>query len=202
MRVAPLIRRTLAPVGEGMRSTVSILTVGLAIALSGIISGSCSSSRRNRPQRVLPTREDTIRKLVSDFIVAHNRWEQSAIAKDSVPGLTRLENGICYFTEKGVKVSEEIVADYEKALSPFAADSVRLRCGGYGTPLKHDPQLETITSIVLRSETYVVTTRLTRRMAGVMMNDDYEYHVVIENGQPRLLQVLCLLDDGDSFNSL
>jgi hypothetical protein len=99
-------------------------------------------------------------------------------------------------TEQGEALMARLANDFTTTLSPFLDDTIGIRCPGWGIPVKHDPDYESISSVEDKDGVIVVNTQQTRKNGAATLIDRYEYGVVVQDGEPRIIDVHMIWSDG------
>lgn len=139
--------------------------------------------------------EDLARGLVTRFICAYHDWEIDAHRQWTKADVTDFVDDTI-LTEQGQTLMAQLATDFTTTLSPFVDNAIRIKCPGWGIPVKHNPEYESISSLEDKDGVIVVNTQQSRQNGLATFTDRYEYEVVIRDGEPRIIGVYMLMGDG------
>lgn len=118
---------------------------------------------------------DTPEGLVRAFLADYQAWNDRAVRASETLG-----------DERGMDAAQ---ADYDRLLARYARPGFRGEPIAFGSDASHSPTAERVLSVDVQGAGAVVRTRHSRRIANVLLEDDYEYELKRERGRWYLEQV-------------
>lgn len=135
------------------------------------------------PAGAAPPPAETPEGLVRAFMADYRDWNDRAYRSTGAQGTTE-------------RSMAAVQADYDRLLSRYCRPDFKGEPIAFGSEADHDPAVETVLSVHTDGERSVVKTRHRRRVAGLLMEDDYEYRLSREHGRWYLDQVYYVDSEG------